>query len=302
MSEVSTAGAVQHADRHAAPESRPATSRRSVRPRDAYGLMVLPALALAAVGILYPVALSLWNSLTKSDGGQNAYAWLWENPVYMEILMRTFSTALLTVLLCLGLGYPFAYLMAISGPKVRAMLIAFTLFPFWISGLVRTFAWVIIFQKDGPLATMAPMLFGDGLLRTAAAVQIGLVQVLLPFMVLPLFNVMKGIDMRLVAAAESLGARPLVAFGRVFLPLSLPGIFAGSLVVFVMTLGYYVLPQMLGSSRQALIGQAIFTQANDLNNLGRSGALSVILLVISLALLAVSAWGRRYLPGSRGQR
>lgn len=263
----------------------PERAKRGFLSREGHGLLIVPAFLFTVFGIGYTLVLSTWYAFTRVEQGQHGFAWLFTTPVYLDIIQRTFVTAIITVLACLLLGYPFAYLITISSKRMQVLLIALALIPFWISGLVRIFAWVIILQPGGLLATYLPFVGNDGLLRTELGVQIGLVQVLLPFMILPLFSVMRTIDLRLMMAAESLGARRSVAFFRVFVPLSLPGVFAGTLIVLVLTLGFYVLPQMLGSPQQALIGQAIYTQASTLGNLGRASAISVTLLVSTLAII-----------------
>jgi len=197
------------------------------------------------------------------------------------------------------MGYPFAYLITISSPRTRAILLAVAIVPFWISGLVRVFAWLVILQPNGFFVGLLPGSLGEGVLRSQAGVLIGLAQVLLPFMILPLYSVMRTIDMNLMLAAESLGARRSTAFFKIFVPLSLPGLFAGSLVVLVLTLGFYVLPQILGSPQQALIGQVIYTQASTLSNLGRAGALSVTLLGTTLLLIMAGIAVRKLVSKER---
>ena len=261
----------------------PGTASRSRRPRGAHWMLIVPALLLTLFGVGYPLILSLWYGVTRVEGGENGFVWLLGNPVYLDIMQRTFVTALITVVVCIAMGYPFAYLITVSSPRTRAILLAVAIVPFWISGLVRVFAWLVILQPNGFCVV----------LRSQTGVLIGLAQVLLPFMILPLYSVMRTIDLNLMLAAESLGARRSTAFFRVFVPLSLPGLFAGSLVVLVLTLGFYVLPQILGSPQQALIGQVIYTQASTLSNIGRAGALSVTLLVITLALIAAGIVVRR---------
>ncbi|CAN5136360.1 ABC transporter permease [soil metagenome] len=258
----------------------------------AYGLLLIPGTLLILFVVAYPLLLSLWNSFFKVEQGTQAYAWIAENTVYIEIMVRTLLTAISTTICCLLLGYPYAYLMVVSSPRLRGLLTLLVLVPFWISGLVRIFAWVILLQKGGPVATLMPFLGSEGLLHTQTAVQIGLVQVLLPFMIIPLYNNLRTVDRRLMQAAESLGARRSVAFFRVFLPISTPGIYAGALLVFMLTLGFYVLPQILGTPSTSMIGSVIQTQTSQLNNVGRAGALSFVMLaaagVIVLAAFALS--------------
>jgi len=189
------------------------------------------------------------------------------------------------------LGFPFAYLMVISAPRTRAILIAITLVPFWTSLMIRTFAWIVILQDRGIVNSL---LGGIGLgplelLRTNTGVLIGLAHVLMPFMILPLYATMNSIDLRLVMAARSLGASPFSAFWRIFVPLSVPGLAAGSLLVFIQALGFYITPALLGSPADSMLAQSIYSQVNGLLAWGRGGALGVILLTVTLVLLGAVA-------------
>lgn len=263
----------------------------------------LPALALLALVLLYPLGLGVVRSIEDRDGGVSAYTWFFENDVYVRIMARTFVTAASVTLVCLVLGYPYAYLMTIVGRRARVVLFAIVLLPFWTSALVRTFAWVVLLQPGGAVSSaLSPFGAGERLLGTQTAVLIGMAQLLLPFMVIPLYSTMSGIDRRLLRAAESLGARPAVAFWRVFAPLSLPGVMAGALIVFVLSLGFYVVPALLGSPSESLIAQTIYQQVSDLLFFGRGGALAVLLLVATLLLLGLVALLARALRGGRGVR
>jgi putative spermidine/putrescine transport system permease protein len=262
----------------------------------------VPALAIVALVIAYPFGLSIWKSFSTQEQGQHAYAWIVDNTVYVDIITRTIVTGLTTTLCSLLLGYPYAYLMVVVGPRLRALLVLVILIPFWISGLVRIFAWVILLQSGGPISHLLPFLGEDGLLHSQTAVQIGLVQVLLPFMILPMYNSLRTVDMRLMTAAESLGARRVTAFFRVFVPLSMPGVYAGTLVVFMLTLGFYVLPQILGSPSTSMIGSVIHTQTSQLNNIGRAGALSFTMLVAAGIIILIAFALTRLIPAPRRNR
>lgn len=263
----------------------------------------VPALALLALVLLYPLGLGIARSIGERDGGVNAYAWFFENDVYVRIMARTFVTAASVTLVCLVLGYPYAYLMTIVGRRARVVLFAIVLLPFWTSALVRTFAWVVLLQPGGVVSSaLSPFGVGERLLGTRTAVLIGMAQLLLPFMVIPLYSAMTGIDRRLLRAAESLGARPAVAFWRIFVPLSLPGVAAGGLIVFVLSLGFYVVPALLGSPSESLIAQTIYQQVSDLLFFGRGGALAVLLLVATLLLLGLVALLARLLSGGKAVR
>jgi putative spermidine/putrescine transport system permease protein len=165
------------------------------------------------------------------------------------------------------------------------------LLPFWTSAVVRNFAWVVILQDRGVLNYLLALvgLAPVSILGTSTAVTIGMAQVLLPFAVLPIYTAMQKIDPNLVRAALMLGARPTVAFTTVFLPLSLTGVFAGALLVFVLSLGFYVTPAMLGSARETMLPQLIFRQIDELLAWGHASAMATVLLLTTVAILAAGA-------------
>ena len=254
-------------------------------------LLLLPAYALLLGVFAYPVLESMLRSVTEPEPGLGNYVWALENSQNVDVILRTFGNALVATLVCLLLAYPYAFLMTMVGPRARAVLVIISLIPFWTSLMIRTFAWIVLLQDTGVVNALFE-LFGLGpfkLLRTNVGVLIGLSQVLMPFMVLPLYAVMSGIDGRLVTAARSLGARPSVAFLRIFLPLSIPGIAAGSLMVFIQALGFYVTPALLGSPSDSMLAQQIYAQVSSLLEWGRGGALGVILLLATFLLLGVVA-------------
>ncbi|WP_336661136.1 ABC transporter permease [Leucobacter sp. MMO-4] len=252
-------------------------------------LLLLPAYALLLGVFAYPVFESMWRSVSDPQPGLDNYVWAFENSQNIGILLRTFGNAALATVICLLLAYPYAFLMTVVGPRARAWLVVIALIPFWTSLMIRTFAWIVLLQDSGVVNSFLELLnLGPvKLLRSNTGVLIGLSQVLMPFMVLPLYAVMSGIDGRLVTAARSLGARPSVAFFRVFLPLSLPGIAAGALMVFIQALGFYVTPALLGSPSDSMLAQAIYAQVSSLLQWGRGGALGVILLVSTFVLLGL---------------
>ncbi|MGW5685377.1 ABC transporter permease [Nonomuraea sp. NPDC003754] len=252
-------------------------------------LLLLPALIALGVFFLYPLGSMLVSAFTDPEPGLGNFAWFFGEQANMQVLGRTFSTALWVTLVALALSYPYAYAMTIVGARARAILTLLVLVPFWTSLMVRTFAWVILLQDTGVINKAVGAL-GMGpfsLIRTQTGVVIGMVQLLMPFMVLPLYAVMSGIDRRLLPAATSLGAHPVTAFVKVYVPLSLPGVSAGCLTVFISALGFYVTPALLGSPTDALISQQIFTQVNGLLKWGRGGAMGVVLLGLTLAMIAL---------------
>lgn len=183
---------------------------------------------------------------------------------------------------CALIGYPVAYTIANSRPRLRRLLIFVVLIPFWSSILVRSFAWIVILQRTG---IVNRALMGIGLIEQPlrlvydrTGVLIGMTQVLLPFMIFPLLSVMLRIDRRLTSAAATLGAAPWRGFLRVYLPLSAPGFATGVTLVFIISLGYYITPVLLGGPGDIMLAQLIQQQVGDFGNWGLAGALSVMLL------------------------
>jgi len=211
--------------------------------------------------------------------------------VFRNVLGRTLWIAGTVTLICLALGYPVAYVIA-AQPAGRASLLLFlVLLPFWTSLLVRTVAWVVLLQKEGVLNSLFLSL---GLVHEPLrmifnrfAVYVAMVHVLLPFMVLPLYSVMRGIPPTYVRAATSLGATPLTAFRRVYLPMTLAGVGAGCLMVFIQALGYYITPALVGGGDDQMISYFIAFYASKTVNWGMAAALSIMLLTATLILYAV---------------
>jgi putative spermidine/putrescine transport system permease protein len=263
------------------------------------GLLVLPALALLALAFFYPVGEIVSRAFTdhtSSQGGALAnLKWYFGDAAQMHILLRTFRTALVVTVVCVLVGYPYAYLMTISTKRWQMLLFGIVVISAWQSILVRNYAWRILLRDDGLIndAIAAVGLPRAHLLGTATGVTIGMTQVMAPFMILPLFASMRNIDRRLLLAARSLGASPPLAFARIFVPLSLPGIVAGGLLVFVLSLGFYITPALLGSPTDSLLSQAIVLQINRLLDWGHAGAMAFMLLVLTLLILGAVSWVMR---------
>lgn len=223
-----------------------------------------------------------------------------EEAVYVNVLMRTFWMSLIVTGLCLVLGFPVAYLMAKLATRQSNMLMFFVLLPFWTSVLVRVAAWIILLQNEGLInkaliglgITDAPM----QLLFNRVGVYVSMVHILLPFMVLPLYSVMKGISPVYVRAAISLGCPPFKSFWKVYFPQTLPGIGAGALLVFIMCMGYYITPALLGSPQEQMVSYFIAFYTNQTINWGMAAALSAVLLAATLVLYMIYA---RYLGPTR---
>jgi putative spermidine/putrescine transport system permease protein len=258
---------------------------------DRQGLLIVPGLVFLAVFFAFPLVEMAVRSVTEPSAAN--YTSIAESTVYMRALRTTFLTALIVTVSCLALGYPYAYLMSQSGPRLTALLMALVLLPFWSSILVRTYAWQFWLEDTGVINTLLqkagiidePL----GLIRNTFGVVVAMTQVLLPFMVLPLYVAMRRIDPALPRAAGSLGASPFVGFRRVFLPLSLPGVATGSLLVFILALGFYFAPALLGGPRSTMISQLIVDEVQTQGAFGLGAAMGIVLLVATLLVLAVGA-------------
>lgn len=259
--------------------------------KTAQGLLILPSLVFFLAVYLYPLSrLVIWSffdpGLTLRHYGQ-----LLTESAYVVALQNTLEISFGVTFFCLVLGYPLAYLMINVSPRVRNALVAAVLIPFWTSILVRSFAWIIILGRNGLInQVLLELDFIDSplsLIHNMIGVQVGTVHVLLPFMVLPLYGAMSRIDPSLALAARSLGASPLNAFLRVFLPLSVPGIFAGCVLVFLLAVGFYVTPAMLGGPGEITLAILIELMVTDLLNWGFGATLGVVLLTVVGALFIV---------------
>ncbi len=214
-----------------------------------------------------------------------------EEAIYVDVIGRTFWISLVVTLACFALGYPLAYLLAALPTRISNLLMILVLLPFWTSLLVRTTAWTILLQDHGVVNDTARWLglWSEPiqLVHNRIGVYVAMTHILLPFMVLPLYSVMKTISPTHMRAAASLGAPPALAFWRVYVPQSMPGIGAGCLLVFILALGYYITPALVGGPRDQMLSYFIAFFTNQTLNWGMASALSIILLVLVLMLFAV---------------
>ncbi len=261
-------------------------------------LLLLPALAFAVVLFVVPVGTLLLRSVADPAWGLDNFRTILGEPLYRGLILNTVQISLVTTAFCLLLGYPVAHVMATS-PRLTRLLTFVVLVPFWSSILVRTFAWMVLLQNNGLInrfllwtglaAQPVEMIFN----RTG--VLIGMVQVLLPFVIFPLYGAIKAMNPALMPAASLLGASPVRAFLRVQLPLTMPGLVSGATLVFVMALGFYVTPALLGGRRDVVIAKMIQMQVSQFGDWGIAGALSLVLLAATLSLLGASRLAARRL-------
>ncbi|WP_409758153.1 ABC transporter permease [Aestuariivirga sp.] len=211
--------------------------------------------------------------------------------LYVPLLLRTFEISLWVAAICLVLGYPTAYVMTRLPPLAAGLAMVCVLLPFWTSLLVRTTAWIIVLQGNGPVNGLLMFLGIIGapleLIFNRFGTLVAMSHVLLPYMILPLYSVMRLVPDNQVRAAQSLGANARTAFLRVYLPQTASGIAAGLLLVFVLALGYYITPALVGGPRDQMISYMITYQVNEVVNWGMASALGVLLLVSTLLLLLV---------------
>lgn len=217
------------------------------------------------------------------DWNLESYKRLFSNQV-LQIFIRSLGLAVATTVICLAFAYPFAYFIATRSPRIRNVLLVFVMIPFWSNFLVRTYAWRVILGSDGPVSQLSEALGGGSirLLFTTTAILIGLVYGFMPFMVLPLYAALERMDWRLVEAARDLYADGWSAFRKVTFPLSMPGVVAGSILVFIPSLGAYVTPALLGGANTVLVGDYIVSQFLAARNWPYGSALSIGIMFLML--------------------
>lgn len=267
---------------------RPARWRAWLRP----GAMSAPIVILLLVMLVYPVGQLLLLSVHNGTGFTLVeYKRLFASSVYVDVLLITLKVSLWTTFFSVLTGYPIAYLISSLTRERKNRLLFWVLLSFWTSFLVRTFAWVVLLGRNG---VINQVLMGLGiidrplnLLYNLSAVIVGMVHALMPLAVLTMLSVMENIDRRLPSAAATLGARPGTVFWKVYFPLSLPGVAAGALMVFVTAIGFFITPTLLGGRHQTMITQLIIDQVMQALNWGFAGAISVLLLAVVLIVFLI---------------
>lgn len=254
-----------------------------------YNVLLLPPCLFLAAFFAWPLARVVSRGFTDPELGLSHYRRVFSpDGPYLQVLWNTVETALVVALLCLLVGYPLSYVIARAQAGRLRLMMACVLVALWTSAVVRSYAWMIVFQRKGVLNEFLvlaelverPINFLPGTL----AVNVGMVHIMLPFMILPLVASMRTIDPTLLRAADILGARPVRTFVHVFLPLSKPGISAGLALVFMTSLGFYITPALLGGPRHMMAAVLIEQQANGLLNWGFASALSTTLLLVTVGI------------------
>jgi ABC-type spermidine/putrescine transport system permease subunit I len=258
----------------------------------------LPVLLLGPVAVwnlaffIVPVGVMIARSFHRGGAFTLAYYQdLFASPLYVDVMLTTFNISVLVTAAALLLGYPVAYALATAGARVRATLLLLVILPYWLDYIVRSYSWMVLLGRMG-LVNRALMDLGltaepVSILYTRWSVAVGMVQILLPLMVLTLYAAMLRIDQSLLLAAAAHGARPWQSFWRVFFPLSLPGVYGACLLTFVTSLGFYITPALLGGRKDTMISQLIVTVSSEMLDWSLASAVSVVLLLVSLAILVV---------------
>lgn len=260
-------------------------------------LLLLPAVAFLGVTFLAPLARLFALSLSSPEGAFAAYREILADDIYRRVFLNTFAFAVLVTAVAIAIGYPLALALTRLSPGWRGALFACVLLPLWISVLVRTFAWMLLLERNGPVNRL---MVGSGLvdqplplLFNHSGVLIGMVHVLLPYAVLPIYAALARIDPALIRASEGLGASRLTTFRRVLLPLSLRGVATAATFVFLLSLGFFITPALLGGAASMTLSMLIENLVNERLAWALAAAASVVLLGASLLVLAAAS---RFVP------
>jgi putative spermidine/putrescine transport system permease protein len=257
-----------------------------------WGLVLVPLISLT-VFYLYPLSKVLWLSVTVPKPGLGNFALLLTSSGIHRILLTTLRISIITSSIALVLGYLISYVMVHTTPQHRTWILFVVLLSFWLSVLIRAFAWLTLLQSRGVINTAllhaglidSPL----ALVRNEFGVVLGMVHYMIPYAVLPLYANMKGVDQRLVLAARGLGASPARTFVRIFLPLTTPGLISAGVLVFIFALGFYITPALLGGGKTIMLAEYIAVQVNDTLNWGLGAMLATTLLITVVLLLCLLA-------------
>jgi len=254
--------------------------------------LLVPVLVFFGVFYVYPILSLLSLSLFDPSFTLRHFADFFRNPAYWKVLLNTVSISATVTLVCLILAYPVSYFLANIKPKVANLLMVAIVLPFFTSLVVRTFSWIVLLGREG---IINQILIGTGiisepvkLLFNRFAVHVGMVHILIPYAILIIYNVMKGISKDYLRAAQILGANGIQTFIMVFLPLSLPGVTGSGVLIFIFSLGFFVTPALLGGLGDTMISQFIEVQVHETVNWGFAAALSAMLLVATLGIFLIS--------------
>jgi putative spermidine/putrescine transport system permease protein len=254
-------------------------------------LLVVPALLALLLLFAFPISSVLLKSLFNPDFTLKHYAYFFKTPLYLRVLWITFQISILSTLSALIVGYPIAYVLRRAKPGIRNFFLLAITLSFMISLLVRNYSWIIVLQRNGVinlvLSTLHLIDSPLKILHNKFGVMVGMTHIFVPYIVFPIYSVMMGVDLNLEKAAQNLGASRWQTFWRVSFPLSLPGIGAGALLVFIMALGFFITPALLGGRKEQMLSNLIQIQIVDLLNWPFASAMSVVLLIATLIVFSI---------------
>lgn len=276
--------------------------QRPWSPERGHALLLLPPLLLLIAFFVVPLADVALQSFMGPGPFYSQYERIFAQSSTLSVLLYTFQTTAAVTLCALVLSYPVAFVVSRAKGNILHLSLALILIPFWTSTVIRTYAWIVILQRRGVLNEV---LLSSGwierplkLMSNGVGMQIAMIHIMLPFMIIPLLNTMRGIDGNLLRAAAVLGANPLRQFLSVYLPLSLPGISAGSILVFISSLGFYITPALLGGQK-TMVAVLIEQQASRLLDWPMASALATVLLVVTCLLFMLYERAMRYAGGGK---
>lgn len=264
----------------------------------------VPALLLVLAFFVLPVVALLLRSVTEPELGLQNYAQLFGSTTYLRIFLNTFVVSALVTLIAVVVGFPVAWMLAIMPRRWSQVVFAILILSMWTNLLARTYAWMVLLQRTGVINKwlMSLGLIHEPLplVNNLVGVTIGMTYIMLPFVILPLTGIIRAIDPAVLQAASLCGASRLQALRMVLLPLALPGILSGALMVFVMSLGYFVTPALLGGTANMMLAELIAQFVQSLVNWGMGAAAALVLLVITLGLYALQLrlFGTRRMGGA----
>lgn len=257
-------------------------------------MLAAPGTVLLFFALVLPVGVMTYFSFIGAKGSFSLehFERLWTSPVYALVFRMTFLVSIYTTILVALIGYPLTYFIVQLSPRAQRFALICVIIPMWTAVLVRSYAWLVLLQKKGVINTA---LLDWGIIKepldiafNLTAVLVGMVHIMLPFLVMPLYASMKSIDTDLMAAASNLGASPSRAFRDVYIPLSMPGFLAGCMMVFVLCLGFFVTPAVLGGGKVIMVAMRIESNVNFYGNWGAAAALGVALFVVTMTILMVA--------------
>jgi putative spermidine/putrescine transport system permease protein/spermidine/putrescine transport system permease protein len=254
-----------------------------------------PALLVILIVMVIPVGWLFYLSFIGSDGNFSLehYQRMLDSKSYARIFLTTFKVSLLTTAICILIGYPLAYFLSQLPARVANICMLSVLLPFWTSLLVRTYSWLVLLQRKG-IVNQVGMDFGFWdeplkLVHNLSGTLVGMVHIMLPFLILPLYASMKSIPQDYIKASSNLGATPTQSFWQIFFPLSMPGLLAGSLSGFILSLGFFVTPAVLGGGKVIMVAMQITNNIELFFDWGAASALGVVLLVMTFVILFVAS-------------